>query len=111
MIQLLLRRNSGCCEFIDVILGALWIKIRMQENVWNLFKINSRILYTNAGIAMIESKISETLRQAVVYGILTDDDPIQISVPDANKLSSTQRSTRILTDVTFRARLAGNSVC
>lgn len=94
-------------EFIDVILGALWIKIRMQEALWLLFKTNSKILYTNGGIALIEAKIIEVLKLAVKYNILTEDDPLQISVPNANTVGSTQRATRVLKDVTFRARLAG----
>ena len=47
------------------------------------------------------------LNEAVSNNILTEDDGFQISVPDANKLTSQERASGVLSRLTFRARLAG----
>lgn len=94
-------------EWIDVMLGVTWIEVRMGERIWGLIKSQNKINYTNAGISMIEIKIREVLNEAVAMNILTDEDDIKITVPNANNIPSSQRNTRILSNVTFTARLAG----
>lgn len=94
-------------EFIDVLLGATFIEVRMGERIWGLIKAQNKINYTNAGISMIEIKIREVLDEAVAMNILTADDPIRVVVPNANNIPSSTRNTRILSGITFEARLAG----
>lgn len=94
-------------EFIDVLLGATFIEVRMGERIWGLIKAQNKINYTNAGISMIEIKIREVLDEAVAMQILTADDPIRVVVPNANNIPSSTRNTRILSGITFEARLAG----
>lgn len=94
-------------EFIDVLLGATWVEVRMGERIWGLIKAQNKINYTNAGISMIEIKIREVLDEAVAMQILTTDDPIRVVVPNANNIPSSTRNTRILSGITFEARLAG----
>ena len=94
-------------EWIDVILGALYLEVRMGESVWQLVKSVNKISYTNAGISMVEVKVREVLDQAVALGILSAEDEIIVRVPNANNLSSAVRNTRVLSGITFEARLAG----
>ena len=94
-------------EFCDTILGCLWLEVRMGERIWGLIKAQNKINYTNQGISMIEVKMREVLNEAVAMNILTDDDEIRITVPNANNIPSSERNTRILKGVTFTARLAG----
>lgn len=94
-------------EYIDVLLGATWVEVRMGERIWGLIKAQNKINYTNAGISMIEIKIREVLDEAVAMNILTADDPIRVVVPNANNIPSSTRNTRILSGITFEARLAG----
>lgn len=94
-------------EFIDVLLGATFIEVRMGERIWGLIKAQNKINYTNAGISMIEIKIREVLDEAVAMQILTADDPIRVVVPNANNIPSSTRNTRVLSGITFEARLAG----
>ena len=94
-------------EFIDVLLGSVWVEVRMGERVWGLIKAQNKINYTNAGISMIEIKMREVLDEAVAMQILTADDPIRVVVPNANNIPSSTRNTRILSGITFEARLAG----
>lgn len=94
-------------EYIDVILSSIWLQTRMGESVWQLIKSVNKISYTNAGIAMVEVKVREVLDQAVALGILSAEDEIIVRVPNANNLSSAVRNTRVLSGITFEARLAG----
>lgn len=94
-------------ERIHVILGSIWLEVRIGEAMWNLLYSKSRILYTNGGIDQFKAVLVTVLNQAVENNILTDDTPFQISVPDANKLTSQERASGILSKITFRARLAG----
>ena len=94
-------------EMIHVILGCIWLKVRIAERYWNLLYTNQRILYTNAGIAMFETELYSVLSEAVTNNILTDDTPFNIITPDANKLTSQVRASGELSGIKFRARLAG----
>lgn len=94
-------------EYIDVLLGATWIEVRAGERIWGLIKAQNKINYTNAGISMVEIKLREVLDEAVAMNILTADDPIRVVVPNANNIPSSTRNTRILSGITFEARLAG----
>ena len=88
-------------------LGVTWIEVRIGERIWGLIKGQNKINYTNDGISMITTKMMEVLREAVGMQILTDDDPIRITAPNANDIPSVIRGTRILNGITFSARLAG----
>lgn len=94
-------------EYIDVLLGATWVEVRAGERIWGLIKAQNKINYTNAGISMVEIKLREVLDEAVAMNILTADDPIRVVVPNANNIPSSTRNTRILSGITFEARLAG----
>jgi len=94
-------------EKISVILGVIWIKVRMAERLWNLLYTKDRINYTNAGVELFKAEVVTVLSEAVANNILTDDDGFTIQVPDANKLSSQVRQSGVLGKITFRARLAG----
>lgn len=94
-------------EKIHVILGAIWLEVRIGEAFWNLLYTKNRILYTNGGIDQFKAVLVTILNQAVDNNILTGDTPFQITVPDANKLTSAERASGVLSKITFRARLAG----
>lgn len=94
-------------EMILVVLGAIWLKVRIAERYWNLLYTNDRILYTNDGIDMFKAELYSVLSEAVTNNILTNDTPFTIIVPDANKLTPQQRASGVLSNIKFRARLAG----
>lgn len=99
--------NTVGGEKIHVILGAIWLKVRLAERVWSLLYTKERINYTNSGIELFKAEIVTVLNEAVSYNILTNDEPFTIQVPDANKLTSAERASGYLRKITFRARLAG----
>ena len=99
--------NVAGGEKLHVILGAIWLEIRLAERAWNLLYTKDRINYTNAGIELFKAEIVTVLNEAVRYNILTDDEGFTIQAPDANKLTSQERASGYLRKITFRARLAG----
>ena len=99
--------NVAGGEKLHVILGAIWLEVRLAERAWNLLYTKDRINYTNSGIELFKAEIVTVLNEAVSYNILTDDEGFTIQVPDANKLTSQERASGYLRKITFRARLAG----
>ena len=99
--------NVAGGEKLHVILGAIWLEVRLAERAWNLLYTKDRINYTNSGIELFKAQIVTVLNEAVSYNILTDDEGFTIQVPDANKLTSQERASGYLRKITFRARLAG----
>lgn len=99
--------NTVGGEKIHVVLGAIWLKVRLSERVWNVLYTKGRLNFTNATIEIFKAEIVSVLNEAVQYNILTNDEGFAIQVPDANKLSSQERASGYLRKITFRARLAG----
>ena len=99
--------NTVGGEKIHVILGAIWLKVRLAERVWGVLYSKGRINYTNSAIEIFKAEIVTVLNEAVDNNILTNEDGFSIQVPDANKLSSQERASGYLRKITFRARLAG----
>lgn len=94
-------------EKIDVMLGVQWIITRMRESVYNVLRNADKVNFDNAGISLIESAMRQILDQAIQLNIIDQDPAYTIVVPDALSFTSQQRSTRKVTGITFRARLAG----
>lgn len=94
-------------EKIHVILGAIWLEVRLSERVWNVLYTKDRLNYTNSSVELFKAEIVGVLNEAVNYNILTNEDGFSIQVPDTNKLSSQERASGVLRKITFRARLAG----
>lgn len=99
--------NTVGGEKIHVILGAIWLEVRLAERTWNVLYTKERLNYTNSSIELFRAEIVSVLNEAVDYNILTNDEGFSIQVPDANKLTSAERASGYLRKITFRARLAG----
>lgn len=99
--------NTVGGEKIHVILGAIWLEVRLGERVWNVLYTKDRLNYTNASIEIFKAEVVAVLNEAVMYDILTDDDGFTITVPDANRLTPQERASGYLRKIKFKARLAG----
>lgn len=99
--------NVAGGEKIHVILGAIWLRVRLAERTWNILYTKGRLNYTNSSIEIFKAEIVNVLNEAVNLNILTNDEGFNIQVPDANRLSSSERADGYLRKITFRARLAG----
>ena len=93
--------------WIDESIFVDWLKSRIQESVWGLLVNTRKIGYTSAGAAAIEGSMRSVMAEGIQVGGLADDPAPVVTVPNVLSLSSAQRATRTLPDVTFTARLAG----
>lgn len=93
--------------WIDESIFVDWLKSRIQEAVWSLLVNTRKIGYTSAGAAAIEGAMRSVMAEGIQVGGLAADPAPVVTVPNVLNLSSAQRATRTLPDVTFTARLAG----
>jgi hypothetical protein len=102
-------------EWIDVIRFRDWLCDEIKVNIFQQM-VDNRIPYTDPGIAIIRSRLAESLDFGVRRGgiappeINTDGDWVPsytITVPLASTISANQKASRVLQDVYFTARLAG----
>lgn len=102
-------------EWIDIIRFRDWLCEDIKVNIFQQM-VDNRIPYTDHGIAVIRSRLAESLDRGVVRGGLApaevDSDgnyipSYVISVPLASSVSPNQKATRVLQDVYFTARIAG----
>lgn len=94
-------------EFIDVMVGVLWLTARLRERIWFRMVNTQKIPYTNAGIAVIEAEVRNQLAEGIRNNFLADSPAPVIIVPDALAVDPNLRATRTLEDLSFEARLAG----
>jgi len=94
-------------EAIDVMVGVQWIITRMREAVFGVVTTPRKLSFTGAGIAAVESAVRSTLAEAITRDILADDFTPIVVVPQALSFTPAQRNTRVLSGITFQARLAG----
>lgn len=98
-------------EWFDIIRSIDFLQARTEEGLLALLleKANAgaKIPYTDAGISMVENRLSSLLEEfGVTQGILVDGS-IEITVPTRASVSQANRDDRILPDVDFTAELAG----
>lgn len=103
-------------EWIDVIRFRDWQKDDMQYRIYNLLIMNTKVPYTNGGIALVENQMIASLKAGQAAGGIApdeyDDDGVltpgfTVTVPNSMKLSASEKASRALTGCKFSARLAG----
>lgn len=103
-------------EWIDVIRFRDWLQNDMQYRIYNLLIMNTKIPYTNSGIALVENQMIASLKAAQAMGGVAPDefdgDGVRIpgfvvKVPNSMDLSASEKASRALTGCKFSARLAG----
>jgi hypothetical protein len=103
------QTQSG--EYVDVVLGALWLKLEMEAGLRNLALTTGKIPYTNAGIALLVGVAEKVLKEAAVNGIvLLDDSGNAVYTIDYLKREQTtaqDRAGRVYNSISWTASLAG----
>ena len=103
-------------EWMDIIRFRDWLKNDMQVRVVNLFVTNSKIPFTDAGIALIQNQMLASLKAGQDVGGIAeeefDEDGNSIpgfvtKVPLAANISASDKASRKLEGLTFKARLSG----
>jgi len=99
----------GGGEWIDIIHGLDWLRARIAERVFGLIvsAADAKIGFTDKGIARVHAELRAQLTEAegAPYNLLNSG--WTTSVPKASALSSGQRASRVLPNVTFNATVQG----
>lgn len=103
-------------EWIDTIRFRDWLQNDMQKRIYNLFIVNPKIPYTDAGIGLVENQMIASLKSGQAVGGVAETEydengeevkGFTVKVPKASSLTEAQRASRVLTGCKFTARLAG----
>jgi hypothetical protein len=97
--------SSG--EWIDIVHGLDWLRARMAERVFGVFvsQPSGKVAFSDKGIALLHTEVRAQLQEAQDLQIL--DAGWSTSVPTAASLSSAQRQSRVLPNVTWAGRVSG----
>ena len=103
------QTQSG--EYVDVVLGALWIKLEMEAGLRNLALTTGKIPYTNAGIALLKDVAIKVLQQGAVNGIILLDEngnaTYTMNAITREQSSVNDRADRQYNGISWTASLAG----
>lgn len=103
-------------EWIDVIRFRDWLVEQIRVEEFNMLINRDKLPYTDAGIAIVENVLNKVLKKGQDRGGIApteyDEDGnkilgYKITVPKASSISANKKASRVLSDVTFTARLAG----
>ena len=103
-------------EWIDVVRFRDWLKNDMQLRVFNAFRKNPKLPYTDNGISVIDGCMKASLKSGQTIGGIAedeyDDDDNLIPgyttrVPLAANMTSAQKKARDLSGCKWTARIAG----
>lgn len=101
--------SSG--EYIDVVHGKDWIRLNVEEQVQKLLSSVDKIPYTDAGIAQLESVVTNVLRTATTNGIVATNDEgralYEITALSRSSVSDNERKSREYNGLGFSFELAG----
>lgn len=118
--DLVLGGTVASGEWMDIIRFRDWLKNDMQVRVCKLFSANAKIPYTDAGIALIQNAMEESLRTGQENGGIMQDIYDEVgnvtrgfstSVPSATEVDPVTKSQRRLTGCKFRALIGGAIHC
>lgn len=103
------QTQSG--EYVDVVLGALWIKLEMESGLRNLALTTGKIPYSNAGIALLKDVAIKVLQQGAVNGIILLDEngnaTYTMAALTREQSSVNDRADRQYNGISWTASLAG----
>ena len=98
-------------EWFDIIRSIDFLNARCTEQLLSLLlekaAVGQKVPFTDAGIAMVENRLSDALQKFGVDKQILIDGSIEITVPLRDDVSTTDRDDRRLPDVDFTADLAG----
>lgn len=110
---------STTYKWIDTVRNLDWYKVNLQADLIDLLRANNRVANTNAGRQLIEAVIVQRNQLAIQQGVMSPDPldptnaqapivlPYTVFVPPVSDAGSFNGTTRALSGVTSRWKLAG----
>lgn len=94
-------------EYIDIVRGIDWLTARIQEFVFRVLVTNSKVPYTDAGIATIQAEVLRVLQLGIDNDFISESPAPTCTVPRAADVPPADKAARILRNVRFQATLSG----
>ncbi|MGG0666967.1 DUF3383 family protein [Lederbergia citrisecunda] len=98
-------------EYIDVIHGKDWVRLNLEQQIQTLLSTSDKVPYTDAGIAQIESVVTNVMETAVRNGIIAADAeglPLyKITALSRSEVAAADRAARRYNGLSFEFELAG----
>jgi hypothetical protein len=96
-------------RFIDVQIGAFWLKINMQADVFDLMQTMApkKVPYTDPGAQQIGAIVRKRMALAVGAQILADDPKYTVTVPKVANQDPGNKAVRKMAGILFSGTLAG----
>jgi hypothetical protein len=108
--NLALTRNgvTAAGEYIDIIRDRDWYESQLQTECLSVLVNNTKVPFTDRGIAQLEAAVRAATKRAIDAGFLAEGTDTYV-VPLASQVSSTDRANRTLgsTPIRVNARVAG----
>jgi len=99
--------GSTTTGFLDVRRDLDWLQDDMSKAVFGMIVGANKVLFTDAGIAMVETEVRGSLKRATDRGILAENPAFVVTVPAAADVDSGNKAARTLPNVKFSGTLAG----
>lgn len=98
-------------EYIDVVMGAHFLQVRMEEGAMLAAVNNKKIPYDNSGVAILVGVADAVLKQGVTQGIVLKDSDgkgiYEITYVKREDVSDADVAVRAYNGVKWSAKLAG----
>lgn len=102
------KTTSG--EYIDVVMGAFWIKFKMEEDAAYLSLNTPKIPYSNRGIGMLISVVENVLKRGTLQDIILEEDGkgvYEINYTLRENVSKNDIANRVYNEIKWTATLSG----
>ena len=103
--------KAGNGEYFDIVLGAYFLEVRIEEGLASLLINSPKIPYSNAGISQLASVVQKVLNQGVEQGIILEDDDgngvYDITYVTRENTSNADISNRVYNGLSWTATVAG----
>jgi Protein of unknown function (DUF3383) len=97
----------GANEYIDVVRFLDSYTVNLQGDLADLVIQNDKIPFTNAGIDLIEAKVTQNNLRGIAAGGISPDPAPTVTAPDVSAISSADKANRELAGVSSTWTLAG----
>lgn len=100
-------------QYLDLRIGTDWMINEMRSRVIAAFVANPKLPYTDVGISVATGIVRGVLDQAILNGFIAADpatfngQPYIVTAPLAADVSASNKSNRILPDISFQATASG----
>lgn len=99
------NEGTTASEWIDVMRGIDFLTSTITTNLFTYIVNEPKVPYTDASVSAVKSNILSSLTKGIEQGILQGTP--SVSAPNVASVSASDKSSRNLPNVTFKAQLAG----